>query len=290
MTQPQNASTLHRLDITVGEEDYEGLAGLLALKLSYGWEERNLPNGDTVFRVHCENPVLAEDVATSVHALFPEAAVERETVVVEDWVDSWKEFFTPVPCGTNFVVLPPWLVDDEAAKGRRKIVIEPKSAFGTGHHATTALCLSALSDLVDEGRIRAGERFLDLGTGSGVLGIGLCLCGLCGEGLDIDPVAVDNALENREVNGLAPETFSVALGSVDAVKDGPFDVVVANILARPLMDMAPDIVPLKKEGGVLVLSGILANQADHVAAAYQAQGLPAPKRRDEGEWACLVWS
>ena len=169
------------------------------------------------------------------------------------------------------------------------ILIEPKSAFGTGHHATTALCLRVVSDLLEAGRLQQGQHFLDLGTGSGVLGIGCCKFGLTGEGLDIDPLAVDNAVENRALNAIAPENFTVAEGSIDAVTGKQFDLVLANILARPLTEMAADIVRACRPGGCLVLSGLLEIQADGVTAAYKAQGLPEPRRIIDGEWAALVW-
>ena len=192
-------------------------------------------------------------------------------------------------CGKQFVVLPPWLADTPDFPGRTPILIEPKSAFGTGHHATTALCLRVVSDLLEAGRLQAGQHFLDLGTGSGVLGIGCCKSGLTGEGLDIDPLAVDNALENRVLNAVAPENFTVAEGSIGAVAGKRFDLVLANILARPLIEMAADIVRACRLGGCLVLSGLLEIQADGVAAAYRAQGLPEPRRIIDGEWAALVW-
>lgn len=107
-----------------------------------------------------------------------------------------------------------------------------------------------------------------------MLGIGCCKFGLTGEGLDIDPLAVDNAVENRALNAIAPENFTVAEGSIDAVAGKQFDLVLANILARPLTEMAADIVRACRPGGCLVLSGLLEIQADGVTAAYKAQGLP----------------
>ena len=276
---------LIRLEITAAEEDYEGLTGLLCLKLSSGWEEQSLATGETLFRVHCENAGLVDDIEQSVRALFPDAVCTRDRVVVEDWVTAWKDFFTPVPCGSRFVVLPPWLAGQNSYPGRIEIVIEPKSAFGTGHHATTALCLTALSNLLDDGVLTAGQSFLDLGTGSGVLGMGLALSGLQGEGYDIDPLAMDNATENRDINHIPASAFSLGLGSIDAVQGRTFDLVVANILAQPLIDMAPDIMAAHKR--ILVLSGILSVQAPRVKEAYAALG--EPEELVQGEWSCLIW-
>ena len=277
--------TIHRLEIVVAESDYDCATGLLALEVPFGWEEQSLPTGETRFRVHCEQKDFLERLQQLLKQTVPAAESALSELEETDWLAAWR----PVCCGNHFVVLPPWLADTQDFPGRTPILIEPKSAFGTGHHATTALCLRVVSDLLEAGRLQQGQHFLDLGTGSGVLGIGCCKFGLTGEGLDIDPLAVDNAVENRALNAIAPENFTVAEGSIDAVAGKQFDLVLANILARPLTEMAADIVRACRPGGCLVLSGLLEIQADGVTAAYRAQGLPEPRRIIDGEWAALVW-
>ena len=255
------AKKLIRLTIdTDTEETYDIVSGILTLMISFGWEEKVLPDGRTRFLVHCENAELIEDVRRAITDRLPGAAVKVDSVEQEDWVSAWKEFFTPVAC-----------------------------AFGTGHHATTSLCLEAISGLLDEGRIRKGQTFLDLGTGSGVLSVGLCKSGLSGEGYDIDPIAVDNAVENRALNHISAADYTVGLGSIEKTEGRTFDVVVANILAGPLMEMAPALAAARKKDGVLILSGILTVQADDVEAAYMKTGLPESERLHGGEWACLIW-
>lgn len=281
--------TIHRLEIVVAESDYDCATGLLALEVPFGWEEQSLPTGETRFRVHCEQKDFLERLQQLLKQTVPAAESALSELEETDWLAAWRQFFTPVCCGNHFVVLPPWLADTQDFPGRTPILIEPKSAFGTGHHATTALCLRVVSDLLEAGRLQQGQHFLDLGTGSGVLGIGCCKFGLTGEGLDIDPLAVDNALENRALNAIVPESFTVAEGSIGAVAGKQFDLVLANILARPLTEMAADIVRACRPGGCLVLSGLLEIQADGVTAAYKAQGLSEPRRIIDGEWAALVW-
>ncbi len=281
---------IYRLEIVAQEDAYDRVCGLLALEVSFGWEEENLPTGETRFRIHCEQESYLSDLQDRIRRAVPDVCQTLSAVEEKDWVDAWKQFFTPVCCGSRFVVLPPWLADSPEFAERTPIIIEPKSAFGTGHHATTALCLRVISDLLDEGRLAAGQRFLDLGTGSGVLGIGCCKYGLRGEGLDIDPLAVDNALENRELNRIAPEAFTIGAGSIEAVQGRTFDLVLANILARPLTEMAPDIVAARPADGALVLSALLVIQADGVEAAYRACGLPEARRIIDGEWCALVWA
>ncbi len=288
-------NTLYRCHITVDEDAVEILWGLLALHVSFGWEEESLPTGETRFCIHCESKEFLDTLAQDVQAAQPMAIIEMSEIPQKDWTEAWREYFTPIACGSRFMVLPPWLEESTPVGQRQSIVIEPKSAFGTGHHSTTALCLGVVSDLLDSGRIGAGMEFLDLGTGSGILGLGCCHCHLYGIGTDIDQLAVDNALENRELNGIkaydaqAKSGFDVVLGSVEAVQGRVFDVVLANILAKPLKELAPELVKLRKDGGCLVLSGLLVVQAEDVQAAYMEQGLPAARMVVEGDWAALVW-
>ena len=281
---------LFRLDIVADEEEFDRVSGLLALHAAFGWEEESLTTGETRFTIHCEAEDHLRGLGERLSELAPQAAVSLQKVERQDWLAAWRQFFTPVMCGSRFVVLPPWLAATEDFPGRVPILIEPKSAFGTGHHATTALCLRVVSELLDAGRVDAGQTFLDLGTGSGILGIGCAKNGLSGLGLDIDPLAVANALENRALNGVAASAFDVAEGSVEVASGRTFDVVLANILARPLTEMAAQVAAARAPGGCLVLSGILENQADGVEAAYRAQGLSRARRIVEGEWCALVWA
>lgn len=278
---------LFRLDVLAEENDFELLSGHMALSVPFGWEEESLPTGQTRFRIHCEQEDWLRAFMQGVQELVPQAHCVLDSLEEQDWLAAWRQFFTPVCCGSRFVVLPPWLANSDAFPGRMPIVIEPKSAFGTGHHATTALCLKVLSDLLDSGRVGAGQSFLDLGTGSGVLGIACCKNGLSGLGLDIDPLAISNALENKELNQISG--FDLAVGSIEMAEGRHFDVVLANILARPLIEMAAQLRSVLQEGGCLVLSGLLEIQAQGVIAAYVAQGMPEPQIILDGEWCALLW-
>lgn len=281
---------LFRLVIVADEEDMDRVSGMLALDAAFGWEEESLPAGETRFTIHCEAEDHLRRLREHVQAVAPQAAATLERVERQDWLAAWRQFFTPVLCGSRFVVLPPWLAAAEDFPGRVPILIEPKSAFGTGHHATTALCLRVLGELLDAGRVQAGQSFLDLGTGSGILGIACARSGLSGIGLDIDPLAVANARENRILNGVDAASFELSEGGVAAVAGRGFDVVLANILARPLMEMAPQLVATRAPAGCLILSGLLESQADAVEGAYMMQGLPRARRSIDGEWCALVWA
>ena len=288
-------AALSRIIITLppdhGDEEADTLLALLALRVSHGWEEESLPTGEAQYIVHSSVADFCAELAALTAAALPRASVVQTLEEEVDWVEAWKEFFTPVEGGSHFLVLAPWM-EEEQATGRIPIIIEPKSAFGTGHHATTALCLGAISALRSMGVLHPGMRFLDLGTGSGILGLACAKLGLTGQGLDIDVAAVDNALENRAANGIPDDRFMISRGGIEAA-EGSFDLILANILAEPLKDLAPDIAALKdSQGGrpVLVLSGLLAIQADAVEAAYTALGYAPARRMAEGEWAALIFA
>ena len=285
---------LTRLEFTLpaetAAENPDLLPALLALHVSHGWEEQSLPTGEVRCIVHSGHPGFCTELTRTIAALIPEVRIASSQVEEENWAEAWKEFFTPVEGGSHFLVLAPWMTEERAATTRIPIIIEPKAAFGTGHHATTALCLDAISLLAAEGKLQKGMRFLDLGTGSGILAIACAKLGLSGDGLDIDAAAVDNSVENRDKNDVPAAGFSVRRGSVDEAS-GPYGVVLANILAGPLKDMAPQIATLGSPDGkpLLVLSGILDIQADDVEKAYRDQGFPPARRLAKGEWTALIF-
>lgn len=279
---------LIRMDLAAPLELLEPLTGLLFERVRHGWEEREADPGEVVLRIHAELPEFCQELRQEVQALFPAVRVEMTQVPKRDWALAWREFFTAVPCGEDFIVIAPWMVEEHPYQERIPIIIEPKTAFGTGHHPTTALCLEVLSLMYREGRLSPGMRFLDLGTGSGILGLAAAKLGLRGLGLDNDPLAIENAVENKTVNAVGEE-FALQIGSIEAAAGETFDLVLANILAEPLIAMAPEICSLLAPEGKLVLSGLLDIQREAVMAAYLGQGKPRPREIVVGEWAALVW-
>jgi len=200
----------------------------------------------------------------------------------EDWGESWKKGLGAFAVGRAFV-RPSW-VDAPVPPGMAEIVLDPGMAFGTGTHPTTALCLAALSDLL---AARPGASVLDVGTGSGLLAIAARKLGAGRVAAnDVDPVAVDVARENAERNGASLE---LAAAPIEAIA-GRFDLVVANILANTLVELAPAIAARVAPAGRVLLAGILTPQEDEVRAAYVAEGLRPVPDGDvrQGEWSLLA--
>jgi ribosomal protein L11 methyltransferase len=281
--------SLLKIEFSLPSADYDEAVVFLSGAIQHGWEESQAVDGTTHFSTYLENHEAGLDVARRIKELWPDSGIRTEESESQDWGQSWREFFTPIECGGRFEILPPWL-SEEGHGNLTPIIIEPKMAFGTGHHPTTALCLTCLADLFRAGHLTEAMDFLDLGTGSGILGIGLAKLGLTGLGLDIDPQATACATENAAINNVA-DTFRVAVGGINSVPEGTrFQVIVANILSKPLIFMAPDIVRRINPGGCLALSGILVEQAPDVIRAYVRLGLPEPELRVDGEWCALLWT
>lgn len=189
---------------------------------------------------------------------LPEHHVER--IEDQDWERSWMDNFQPMRFGRRLWIVPSWHAAPEP--DAVNLLLDPGLAFGTGTHPTTALCLEWL-----DGQPLDSCCVLDFGCGSGILAIAALLLGAPqAVGTDIDPQALEASRDNASRNGIDPARFPVYLPA--DLPQQPADVVVANILAGPLVSLAPQITALVKGGGRLALSGILAEQADEVRAAY----------------------
>ncbi|KML46980.1 50S ribosomal protein L11 methyltransferase [Burkholderia stabilis] len=194
----------------------------------------------------------------------------------QDWVRLTQSQFEPIPIGERIWVVPSW--HDAPDPDALVLELDPGLAFGTGSHPTTRLCMEWL-----EQSVKPGQSVLDYGCGSGILAI---LAKKCGAnpviGIDIDPQAVESARQNSERN-----RAEVTYGLPDACPEGEFDIVVANILSNPLKLMASMLASKVKPGGRIALSGVLARQADEVAAVYARYVDIAVWREHEG-WVCLA--
>ncbi|MFB8829905.1 50S ribosomal protein L11 methyltransferase [Azotobacter sp. CWF10] len=203
---------------------------------------------------------------------LPEHQIER--IEDQDWERSWMDNFQPMRFGRRLWIVPSWhqAPEPEAVN----LLLDPGLAFGTGTHPTTALCLEWL-----DGQDLADCSVLDFGCGSGILAIAALLLGAKrAVGTDIDPQALEASRDNATRNGIDPARFPLYLPA--DLPQQPADVVVANILAGPLVQLAPTITSLVKPGGRLALSGILAEQAEEVRAAYQGAFALDPSAEKDG--------
>ena len=216
----------------------------------------------------------------------PRPILSSAMIDEEDWGKSWKKHFTPFAIVPGLVIAPTWQEYLPAA-GEAVIVMDPGMAFGTGHHATTSLSVQCLRRLLAK---NPGRRVLDVGTGTGILGMAALLSGAAEVlGIDNDPEAVAAAQQNVHYNGLQ-DTMQVSLTPLTALHE-PFDLVVANIVHDVLIGMASELSRLTADGGALILCGILTGeQADNIIAVFTARGLQLTDRNSEQEWEALCFT
>ena len=212
--------------------------------------------------------------------LRPVGALQVRSVDDADWTDAWKRHYVPQRIG-RVVIVPSWLVH-EAAPDDAVITLDPGMAFGTGLHPTTRACLELLQAVEP-----MPDRMLDVGAGSGILALAALRLGArSAVGYDTDSLAVTAARDNADRNGLA-DRLEIRHGSLPAVADERFPLVVANLVAAVLVDLAPRLADHVEPGGVLLAGGIIAPRADEVVGALGAVGLTVTDRRDDGEWVAL---
>jgi ribosomal protein L11 methyltransferase len=234
-------------------------------------------------------PETLDEIKTALWHLGQMRAVGELSVSVrreEDWANAWKEHYRPVRAGRNVVVRPPWQ-QYEAAAGDIVVVLDPGMAFGTGTHPTSRLCLMALED-----EIHPGNTVFDVGTGSGILAIAAAMLGAARvDAVDIEPVSVRQARENVERNGVS-EKVQVELGTAgpDQPFTGTYDLVLANIIARILVDISSGLAAAIRPGGVLVLSGIIEPREPDVVEAFSKLGLTMKRRDQMEDWVSQVWT
>ena len=208
-------------------------------------------------------------------------------VADENWMAAWKEHYHPIPIGKKLLVLPAWIKQQDMT--RIAVKIDPSMAFGTGTHPSTQLCL----ELIEEYTL-PGKAVIDIGCGSGILSIAALKLGASHAlAVDIDPESVKASAENAQPNGVL-DKMEIGQGSVAEIKSNKFSinqapVVLANILAPILIRLFDaGMADLVEPGGVIILAGILAEQADGVIESAGLHGLTFAERRQSGDWVALV--
>lgn len=235
----------------------------------------SVPTGEglTTLLISYPGDLTDRDVRTAVRDSLAQIGAEIDPGNLElhrrtdqGWAERWKEFFQPLRMSGRLWVVPSWHRDEPLPPGSVRVVLDPGMAFGTGQHPTTALCAELIDAALLAGRV---ETMLDVGTGSGVLAIAACHLG-CPKvtAIDNDPRAVEACSENAARNNVSLEVSDTPLCQLTQT----FDLVVANILAVVLVDLAPQLLKSLKPKGQLILSGILEEQKDEVVSAFTAQG------------------
>jgi len=224
--------------------------------------------------------VLTEDLRRSMQA-FPAVELTAKPLYEQDWAVSWREFFGVVDTGGRIVIVPSW-IEHEVQPGQIAIRLDPGQAFGTGHHETTRLCLAAL-----DGLARPGIDVLDVGTGSGVLSIAAVKLGAPAvTAIDIDPIAAEIARRNCDENGIGAEV-RIGAGTLSPGHPGRYELVVSNISTPANIGLAATFGTVVRPGGDLLLSGILAADAERVIATMASYGFERHAYAEERDW-CLI--
>ena len=207
-----------------------------------------------------------------------------------DWINNWKQYFHQFYID-DILVIPSWEKVEEEGKADMVLHIDPGTAFGTGMHETTQLCIRQLRK-----HITSETQLLDVGTGSGILAILSLMFGAKhAVGTDLDICAVDAVAQNCEANGIDPSQFDMMIGNIitdkevqDKVGYGCYDIVVANILADVLVPLTPVIVNQLKPGGIYITSGIIDDKEETVVNAVKAAGLKVLEVTYQGEWVSVT--
>lgn len=217
-------------------------------------------------------------------ALDKEPEIQIKKIADEDWQDNWKAFFKPIVIDSRLVITTSW-ESVQAEPGQIVITIDPKQAFGTGGHETTLMMLETMLSY-----LQSGMRVLDVGTGSGILAIAAKKLGaIFITGFDIDPIAVQTAVENSRLNGIKDIVYFVGNEPCFKAKSKKFDLIFANILTNKLIPLIPLLKPqLNPKNGLIILSGFLDEEKERVTRILEQNDLDVVQERSDNEWLSLV--
>ena len=276
--------------------DYNDIVALQSDKRTF-WDYMDddvaRPSGDVLVKCFLPVDIADENIRSIIgdieelkeRSAFPLGTLEtaRREVDGDDWIDIWKKHFRPLHIGERVVVCPEW-IEYAPKEGEAVVRLDSNMAFGTGEHETTAMCLELLQQY-----LRPGDTVVDVGCGSGILGIAALLMGAGFAYMtDIDYVAVQSASHNAALNGVDGRA-KIALSDLLEDADVRGQVMTANITADILCRLAGSIPKNLCPGGALILSGIIAPKLAQVIAAYEGVGLHLVKQLQRGEWYALAF-
>lgn len=268
-------------DYTNLEQDVEEIAHIDLI------DEELLAKDRTQAKVHmyisCEDNPL--EAVSKISEMLKEANIDFQVDSLdcndEDWLNNWKQYFQPSPVGEKLLIRPTWRKNYDP-EGRIVINLDPGLAFGTGTHETTRLCLEVLEKIVKE-----DTTVLDVGCGSGILGIASLLLGAkTAVGVDIDPMAVKTARENAVLNNVE-DRFTAIEGNFTEKVSGKFDIVVANIVADAIIFLSQGVKSFMKEDSVYIMSGIIDTRVDEVIEEV-SENFEITQKLFLNGWYCLT--
>ena len=290
MSETSSPSAFACVRIETTRDRAEAIAAEVFAAGASGLEERE--NGDRILLLVYAPAARAEAVRAAALAVAGAGTVARaEPVTSRDWPETWKEGLAPIVISSRLVVRPPFAAH-ALTSGQCEVVIEPRQAFGTGAHGSTALALALLDAYLATAR---PARVLDVGSGSGVLAIAALQLGAARAiACDLDPIAARETRENAARNGVAAR-LAVFAGSLDALgpRAGDFEVVVANVISSELRPILGELVQRVAAGGVAVFSGLLAAEREPIGVALARHALRVVDERRESdargdEWLALM--
>lgn len=248
-------------------------------------------NGQGAEMLTAIRSMLARLKSSDTEGVYGRLELQMESIREEDWANNWKQYFKPFKVGERLVIKPSW-EEYENTDGRVILEIDPASSFGTGKHHTTRLCLELL-----EKCLQKGDKLLDMGCGSGILSIGAMLLGAGSSvAVDIEENAAATALENAEKNHIPAENYKTYYGNILADDeladkiDDKYDIITANIVADVLIAMKDHFRRYIKNGGILIVSGIIEERADEVVQALESAGFKDPVTQTCEGWAAVIFT
>ena len=253
-----------------------------------------LKNADSCITVYLSNDEEGAERLANIRQAVEKLNLEGVTlhtndVKDEDWSENWKQYYTPIEVGNRVVIVPEW--EEVPDTDRVKFIINPGCSFGTGSHESTRMCIEEMEKHMNE-----GDEILDLGCGSGILSvIGLLIGAKDATAVDIDPMAVETAYSNLELNGLPRDIYHGYDGDITTdeklmakLSEKKYDIVLANIVADVIINLSGYVKAFMKKSSVFICSGIIIERKDEVRAALEGAGLEIIEERTMGEWAAFT--
>ena len=299
---------LYNLGITGTEiEDKEDFENFLENNKQY-WDYvdedlRKKMSGETRVKIYISNDEeghkMLQNVKDDLSSLksidaginFGTLNVTVDSMREEDWENNWKQYFKPIFLGDRLIIKPEWETLDNT-EGKIVFNIDPGLTFGSGQHETTRLCVETLDK-----KVQKGDKVLDLGCGSGILSIIALMLGADkATAVDIDPNCKKTAYSNAALNNIGSDIYTVIDGNIltdkalreNIAAQGPFDIVVANIVADVIIPLSADVHKYMKNGGAFIASGIIEHRFEEVKQAIENNGFEIEEIKRENDWYCIV--